>query len=123
MYIALWIFLCLLASIGAVQALSWLVCAVGHPPGQAGLSSAYQVIPLARDPGQLEQQLRYEIHLMRWSAGGHRGQLMLLDPGLNQEAQEVCRNMLTGMDGVIICRPEEVAGLICREEDTAAETA
>ena len=122
MYITLWILLCLLASIGAAQALSWLICAVGCPPGQAGLGRACQVIPLARDPGLLEQQLRYEIHLMRWASTTRTGQIILLDTGLGEEAREVCRNMLTGMEGVIICQPEEVAGLLCREEALPAES-
>jgi len=122
MYIALWILLCLLASIGAVQALGWIICAIVRPPGQAGLSRACQVIPLAREPGLLEQQLRYEIHLMRWTSTTRPGRLILLDTGLGQEAREVCRNMLIGMEGVIICQPEEVAWLICREEGVAAES-
>ena len=123
MYISLWIILCLLASIGVVQALSWLICTIGRPPGQAGLGIACQVIPLAREPGLLEQQLRYEMHLLRWASHSRPGQLILLDTGLGREAKEVCRNMLKGMDWVIICRPEEVAGLICREECAVAEGA
>ncbi|MCL2857491.1 MAG: hypothetical protein FWE19_07245 [Oscillospiraceae bacterium] len=122
MNIALWIFFCLLASIGAVQLLSWLICAAARPPGQAGQSRACQIIQLARDPGLLEQQLRYEIHLMRWASTTHPGQLILLDTGLCREAREVCRNMLQGMEGVIICRPKEVAELICWGEGPAAET-
>ena len=120
MYLTLWILLCFLGSIGAVQVLSWLVCALGRPPGQAGLGVACQVIPLAREPGLLEQQLRYEIHLMRWASHSRPGRLILLDTGLGREAREVCRNLLAGMDGVIVCRPEEVAGLICREDDAVA---
>ena len=122
MYITLWILLCLLASVGAAQVLSWLICAIGRPLGQTGLGRTCQVIPLARDPGLLEQQLRYEIHLLRWASTTRPGQLILLDTGLGQEAREVCRNMLTGMYGVIICQPEEVAGLLCREENMATES-
>ena len=120
MYIALWILLCLLASIGAVQALSWIICTTHRPPGYLG--GAYQVITLAEEPGQLEQQLRYEIHLLRWASTARPGQLILLDTGLGKEAREICRNMLTGMDGVIVCRPEEVAGVICGGECSLAES-
>ena len=122
MYIIFWVFICLLASIGAVQALSWIACAIGRPDANTSRSKAYQVIPLAREPGQLEQQLRYELHLMRWSSCVHPGQLLLLDTGLCQEAREICRNMLAGMEGVTICRPEEVGGLICREEWVSAQS-
>jgi len=122
MYIALWILFCLLASIGAVQALGWIICIMGRPPGHTGGYSTYQVIPLAREPGLLEQQLRYEIHLLRWASTPRPGPLILLDAGLGQEAREICRNMLSGMDGVIVCRPEEVAGLICREKNAPAQS-
>ena len=116
MYIFFWVFICLLASIGAVQALSWIVCMIGRPHGGISESRTYQVIPLAREPGLLEHQLRRELHLMRWSSSVRPGQLLLLDTGLDEEAREICRNMLIGMEGVTICHPEEVAGLICREE-------
>ena len=122
MYIALWILLCLLASIGAVQALSWLICILGRPPGQVGAGRAYQVIPLERDPGMLEQQLRYEIHLLRWSSTNRPGQLVLLDTGLGEEARKICWNMLAGMGMVIICRPEDIARLIRGEEGALAES-
>ena len=116
MYIVFWVFICLLASIGAVQAFSWIACAMGRPNGDGVRSRVYQVIPLAREPGQLEQQLRRELHLMRWSSSAYPGQLLLLDTGLDEEAREICRNMLAGMEGVTICRPEEATGLICSEE-------
>jgi len=122
MYITLWILLCLLASIGAVQALSWLVCALGRPPGQTGLCRACHVIPLTREPGLLEQQLRYEIHLLRWSSQGRPGQLILLDTGLGKEAQQVCANLLQGMHGVIICTPDELPGLVNWEGCAAAQS-
>ena len=116
MYIIFWVFVCLLASIGAVQALGWIACAIGRPRAGASRSRAYLVIPLAREPGQLEQQLRYELHLMRWSSSVRSGQLILLDTGLGEEAREICRNMLAGMEGVAIYPPDEAARLICKEE-------
>jgi len=122
MYIVFWALICLLASIGAVQALSWIVCTIGRPDGDSSGGRAYQVIPLAREAGQLEQQLRWELHLIRWSSTTRPGQLILLDTGLDEEAREVCRNILAGIDGIIICRPEEVAGLLCTEERALAES-
>ena len=113
MHIALWILLCLLASIGLVYGLSWLASSAVRPK-QVG--SAFQVIPLSRDPELLEQQLRYELHLLRWS-DLHRPQtLILLDTGLGREARDICQKMTRPLGGAIICAPEELAGLLCREE-------
>ena len=119
MHIVLWILLCLLASVGVVQALSWLICALGRPK-QTG--RAYQVIPLEREPGPLEEQLRYEIHLLRWGTACRPEPLVLLDTGLSDEARQVCRNLLGSGSGVVVCRPEELAELIFRAEQ-AAESA
>jgi len=108
MDIVLWILLCLFASVGAVQVLGWLICGLGRPK-YAG--RAYQVIVLAREPGPLEEQMRYEIHLLRWSTSSRPESLILLDTGLSEESKQVCRNLLRGMDSVIVCTPEELAEL------------
>ena len=117
MHIVLWILLCFLASVGVVQALSWLICSLGRPKQAA---RSYQVIPLEREPGPLEDQLRYEIHLMRWGTTYRPDLLVLLDTGLDDEAQQVCRNLLCGVSGVMVCAPGELAGLICHQEKTTA---
>jgi len=116
MHIVLWLALCFFASVGVVQLLSWLICALGCPR-QAG--RAYQVIALEREPGPLEEQLRYEIHLLRWGATYRPAPLLLLDTGLDQEARQVCRNLLGGISEVVVCRPGELAGIICEAEQIA----
>ena len=109
MYIALWILLCLLASIGAVGALSWLICALARLPGTE--HRAYQVIPLEHEAGALESQLRYELHLLRWSSAPRLGPLVLLDTGITPEAREVLRNLLLNTQA-IVCTPQELEGLL-----------
>ena len=116
MNIVLWLSLCFFASVGVVQLFSRLICTLGRPR-YAG--RAYHVIPLERKPGALEEQLRYEIHLLRWSAKYRPEPLVLLDTGLDQEARQVCRNLLGDIDQVVVCRPDELAGLICRAEQIA----
>jgi len=109
MYIVLWILLCFFACVGVVQMLSWLLCRLGRP-GQT--SNTYQVIALEREPGPLEAQLRYEIHLLRWGTPSRADFLVLLDTGLCDEAKAICRNLLCGVSGAMVCRPEDLPGLI-----------
>ena len=113
MHIVLWVLLCLLASAGIVQTLSWVVCRLGQP-GRTG--RAYQVIPLEREPGPLEEQLRYELHLLRWSSAPRPAPLVLLDTGMSDEARQICRNLLCDVSDVVVCAPGELPELICRAE-------
>ena len=119
MDIVLWILLCLFASIGAVQALGWLICGLGRPKYTG---RAYQVIVLAREPGPLEEQMRYEIHLLRWSTSSRPEALILLDTGLCEESKQVCRNLLRGMDSVIVCTPGELTDLFELEGNALAKS-
>jgi len=117
MHIVLWILLCLFACIGFVYGLGWLVCSAGRPK-QSG--RAYQVIPLERDPDILEQQLRYEIHLLRWSAAPRPEILILLDTGLGEESKTICQSLIGQLGGVIICDPDELPDLITGAEGVLA---
>ena len=117
MHIVLWILLCFFVSIGAVQALAWIICGLGRP--KKGPGRAYQVIPLENDPELLEEQLRYEMHLLRWGAPFRHEVLILLDTGLDEESKEICRNLLNGMSAVIVCSPQELAKLIALGSDAA----
>ena len=118
MHIVLWILLCLFACVGFVYGLSWLVCSAGRPK-QSG--RAYQVIPLERDPDILEQQLRYEIQLLRWSATPRLEILILLDTGLGEEARAICQGLIGHLGGVIICEPDELPGLITGAQGVLAK--
>lgn len=101
--------ICLLASVGLVQTLSWLAAGIRRPAREGAL----QVVALRSDPEALEAQLRRELFLLRWSAGSRPGHLILLDTGLDEESKAICRNLLShsGAAGVRICSPAELAGL------------
>ena len=118
MYIALWILLCLFASIGAVATLSWLVAAICRPA--AGASPAYRVIVLEKDVSELEAQLRYQLHLTRWSASPRPEMLILLDTGLDSGCRDITRNMLSasGIVGAMVSTPDELPCLIMQARET-----
>ncbi|MCL2579956.1 MAG: hypothetical protein FWE32_07975 [Oscillospiraceae bacterium] len=117
MHIAFWILLCLLCSIGFVHGLSWLAGNFFRPK-HAG--SALTVIPLSRDPEAVEQQLRYEFHLLRWSNSARPEMLVLVDTGLCDEAKAICQKLTRPLGGVIVCTPDELPGLICQKEMLSA---
>jgi len=104
-----WIIFCLLASAGVVQAAWWIICGICRPAESGGV---YQIIKLQRDPEQLEAQLRYELLLQRWGAGWRSCATILLDTGLEEEARDICRNLLTGASGVVVCSLDELPDLI-----------
>ena len=104
-----WVLVCFLASAGIVQAAWWVACYLRRPTQECGI---YQIIQLQRDPEQLEAQLRYELFLLRWSAGWRPGVTILLDTGLEKEARDICRNILMGINGVVVCSPNQLLSLI-----------
>lgn len=100
--------ICLLASVGIVQALGWLIMGLGRSPEWGG---AMQVVPLRSDPEELEAQLRYELFLLRWSTNPRPAHLILLDTGLDEEGWSICRRLLAGVTGVGICSPDQLPEL------------
>lgn len=110
MHIALWILFCLLASVGVVQVIGWLVCALRRPVE----SYAFQLLELSNDNEELEEQLRYELFLMRWSASWRPELVLLLDTGLDQEGREICARLTDRAPGIVVCTPEELTGAIKR---------
>ena len=119
MHIAFWILLCLLCSIGLVSGLGWVISGFLRPK-HAG--SALTVIPLSRDLEAIEHQLRYELHLLRWSSSCRCGMLVLVDTGLCDEAKAICQKLTQPLGGVIICTPDELSGLIRQKEKLPAES-
>jgi len=101
------VIICLLASVGIVQALSWLIMGLAHNPEW----SAIQVVPLRNDPDELEAQLRYELFMLRWSTSPRPQYLIFLDTGLDEEGQTICDRLLSGVGGVNICSPDELPKL------------
>ncbi|MGI6402716.1 MAG: hypothetical protein ACOX0K_00540 [Oscillospiraceae bacterium] len=101
------VIICLLASVGIVQALSWLIMGLAHNPEWGTM----QVVPLRNDPNELEAQLRYELFLLRWSTNPRPQHLILLDTGLDEEGQNICRRLLSGVGGINICSPDDLPKL------------
>lgn len=95
----------LLASIGVVQVLEWLIQWISRGTECPG---AVQVVPLCADPEELEVQLRHQLLLLRWRGG----RVILLDTGLEEEAWEICGRLLGEAEGVDICTPEELIGIL-----------
>lgn len=117
MHVFLWILFCLLASIGVVQAIGWLVCAMRRPVE----SNVCQVLELTRDKEALEAQLRYELFLMRWSTSWRPELVVLLDMGLDREGKEICARILDKAPGMMVCTPEELTGVLKGRAATASE--
>ena len=102
----------MLAAIGLVQIIGWLVC---RGQGKSEESSFFQVTRLHRELAKLEDQLRYEVLLAHWNTSYRQGILVLVDDGLCKDAKKMCRQMAGGLPGAIICTPEEVARLVSHD--------
>lgn len=104
----LWILLCLLASVGVVQVLGWVYCRILRPPRH---KPGYHLAVIDTfDAQEIESQLRYQLALLRW--GGCSGVLLIVSEEYQQEAQTICKKLLRTGDPVLLCRPDELPGMI-----------
>ena len=105
MNITLWIVVCLFAAMGFVQAVGWIACQLAKPKGQP---KGYYIISLPTEHAALEHQLRYGLMCRRWSVPSQNAYIILLDNGLDEEGQAICRLMVEDVYGVFICTPESL---------------
>jgi hypothetical protein len=107
MDIFLWVTGSMLAAVGLVQIIGWLVCRGGG----AGAES-YHVVRLHKNPEKLKEQLRHEVLLAHWDISYRKGPLVLVNAGLDEEGQILCEEMSRDIPETLICTPEELALLM-----------
>ena len=107
---ALWIVFCLLASMGVVQAVGWLLCTFTKPKKYS--RRGYYVQSLPNGHAELESQLRYALQCYQWGGGFHGAYIMLVDNGLDEEGRQICEKLLRNTLGVFIVTPQELSDTI-----------
>lgn len=100
-----WILLCLFASIGIVQCCVWLT---GARKASDRLWRGYYVVPLCGDCEKLEAEIRQAASQIRWSCSGCEP-VLLVETGLCEEAQTICRAMAAETGCAVVCTREELA--------------
>lgn len=112
MDMALWILFCLFASVGLVQCGYWVAEIFKRPQG---FRHGYHLVQLYDEPDSIEMHMRYALSQIRRDSSDHE-QVILVDMGLGEECQKICENLTSGMGGIYICEPHEIAGIITDEQ-------
>ena len=112
MELALWVLLSMFAAVGVVRFAGWMVCRCLRPP-QSGRGYYAVLLETSLNEEELEAELRYQLALVRW--GGRCGTVLLVAGEQERQAQAICQRLLRVTDPVILCRPEDVGGLLLRQ--------
>lgn len=101
--------LAMLAAIGLASLMWMAVRAVlfARPVRRSGVVA---LIPAKGDGGQVEEQV-HTLSLMR-SEHGVIGQVLLVDCGLSEEGQSLCRLLAREDRWVSLCRPDQIGSYI-----------
>lgn len=109
---ALWIFLCLFASVGIAHCAGLLLAGRKRP---RGLRRGYYLVPLYDNPAVLEEQLRYSLGQIGWQ--GNSGETALLvDMGLGEESLRILEGMRRQNPGMFCCKLEDLADTLASLE-------
>lgn len=103
------IILAALAVVG-LMCICWLFCGRWLLPPGSSANSAFAVVPAAGNGPELEQTVRGLLWLRRRDLW--RGTLVILDRGLNEDGLRAARLLCDDADGILLCRPDEIAKLI-----------
>lgn len=115
MNLMLWVAGAMLAAVGLVQIVAWIVC---RPQGPDQIETVYKVVLLRHDFAALEDQLRYELLLIHWNAPPRPELLVLVDDGLGDAERDLCRRMLCDFQTALLCAPDELADLLRLKQRT-----
>lgn len=109
MNMVLWIGICMLAAIGAVQVGGWIAYFIARPQKRGG---DYRVVSLPRGPDSLEGRLRYALLCRRWSGRPQEALVLLLETEPDEESAKILEKALSQELGVYLCKPEELSATI-----------
>lgn len=108
LYELLEILLALLAAVGAVS-VGWLLFAHWLLPA-GGVGESFAVIPVKGDGISMDRTVQSLLFLRR--NGLYRGELVLLDTGLDRDGLAMARLLCANADGLLLCSREELAQII-----------
>lgn len=108
LYELLEILMALLAAMGAVS-VGWLLFAHWLLPA-GGETESFAVIPASGDGVRLDQTVQSLLFLRR--NGLYRGNLVILDDGLDEKGRAMARLLCANTTGLLLCSRAELAQII-----------